>query len=155
MSPPPHRLDALDASAALLVDTSGLLANYDRSDRHHAAVAQVLAQPRRRLLSPFVLAELDKLIVKNAGQAAELLVLDDVARGAYQLTPFDSADVASARLLIARYADLDLGLADASLVVLATRYGCRDILTLDQRHFRAVTGPDGTPFRLLPFDRAS
>jgi predicted nucleic acid-binding protein len=37
-------------------------------------------------------------------------------------------------------------------VVLATRYDCLDLLTLDQRHFRAVLGPDETPFRLLPHD---
>lgn len=51
-----------------------------------------------------------------------------------------------------RYAALELGLADASVVVLAGRTGCRDLLTLDQRHFRAVVAPDGRPFRLLPAD---
>jgi predicted nucleic acid-binding protein len=50
------------------------------------------------------------------------------------------------------YRDLQLGLADASLVVLAERYRIVDILTLDERHFRAVSGPDGRPFRLLPAD---
>jgi hypothetical protein len=51
-----------------------------------------------------------------------------------------------------RYARLDAALADASLVVLADRHGTRDILTLDRRHFRALTGLDGQPFRLLPAD---
>jgi predicted nucleic acid-binding protein len=37
--------------------------------------------------------------------------------------------------------------------VLAERYGCFDILTTDQRDFRAVTGRDGQHFRLLPYDR--
>jgi hypothetical protein len=43
-------------------------------------------------------------------------------------------------------------LADASIVVLATRYGARDLLTLDERHFRGPRGPAGRPFRLLPAD---
>ena len=47
-----------------------------------------------------------------------------------------------------------LGLADASIAVLAERYACSDVLTLDQRHFRVVQGPDGRPFRLLPADAA-
>lgn len=136
----------------ILLDTSGLLALYDRDDQHHTDVARVLARPDRRLLSPFVLAELDYLVSKLGGQAAELLVLDDVARGAYELAPFGSEDVAAARTWLDRYAALELGLADASLLVLATRTGCRDLLTLDQRHFRAVTAPDGRPFRLLPAD---
>jgi len=136
----------------ILVDTSGLLANYDRSDEHHAAVARTLARPQRRILSPFVLAELDYLIEQIAGQAVELAVLDDVARGVYELEEFRSADVAAAVAIIERYADLRLGLADASVVVLAERYACCDVLTLDQRHFRAVSGPTGKPFRLLPMD---
>lgn len=136
----------------ILLDTSGLLANYDRSERQYAAVARVLALPQLRILSPFVLAELDYLLSDIAGQDAELLMLDDVARGAYRLEPFGSADIAAAVGIIERYADLHLGLADASIVVLAERYGCHDVLTLDQRHFRAIRGPDGKSFRLLPFD---
>jgi predicted nucleic acid-binding protein len=60
--------------------------------------------------------------------------------------------VDEARAVIDRYADLRIGLADASIVVLASRYQCQDVLTLDQRHFRAVLGPDSQPFRLLPVD---
>lgn len=138
----------------ILLDTSGLLANYDRSDQYHDAVARILTRPQQRILSPFALAELDYLIAEIAGQNAELVVLEDVARGAYQLAPFDAADIAEAKAIISRYADLHLGLADASLVVLAARYGCHDILTLDQRHFRAIRGLDGHPFRLLPHDAA-
>lgn len=33
---------------------------------------------------------------------------------------------------------VDVGLADASLVVLAERYGVAEVLTLDERHFRAM-----------------
>jgi hypothetical protein len=55
-------------------------------------------------------------------------------------------------LALSQDADLDLGLADASVAVLAGRYGVRDILTLDERHFRTLRGPGGRPFRLLPAD---
>jgi hypothetical protein len=61
-------------------------------------------------------------------------------------------DIARASEIILRYRDLRLGLADASLVVLAERHRTLDILTLDERHFRAVTGPGGRPFRILPAD---
>jgi predicted nucleic acid-binding protein len=45
-----------------------------------------------------------------------------------------------------------LGLTDASIVVLADRYGAKDILTLDERHFRAIRASDRRLFRLLPAD---
>jgi len=61
----------------ILLDTSGLLANYDRRDRLHADVVRVLAPPQLRILSPFVLAELDYLVSEIAGQRAELVVLED------------------------------------------------------------------------------
>ena len=138
----------------ILVDTSGLLAALDPRQAHHIAAAHVLRRPQRRILSPFVLAELDYLIARNGGQAEELKLLGDVARGVYQLEPFGGADVAAAMAVIERYADLRLGLADASIAVLAERHGCRDVLTLDQRHFRTIRGLHGEPFRLLPFDAA-
>jgi hypothetical protein len=41
--------------------------------------------------------------------------------------------------IASRYADSGLGLAVASLVVLAERLNTIDIATLDERHYRAVT----------------
>jgi len=138
----------------ILVDASCLIASYDLKDPHHVAVRRVLSASAPRVLSPFVLAEADYLIAEMAGQRVELAVLNDVALGAFQLASFDRADVAAATAVIERYADLRLGLADASIVVLADRYGCQDILTLDQRHFRALRDSAGKAFRLLPWDAA-
>jgi predicted nucleic acid-binding protein len=136
----------------LLVDTSALLANYDRGEPLREAVAEVLRRPLRRILSPFVLAELDYMLAQAGGEPAELPMLQDVAEGRYELAPFDAWDVAAAIQVIERYSRLNVGLADASIVVLAERLKCLDLLTLDQRHFRAITGPGGRPFRILPFD---
>ncbi len=66
---------------------------------------------------------------------------------------FGAADVALAREVIARYPELRLGLAEASIVVLAARHGARDVLTLDQRHFRTMRTLDRKRLRLLPADR--
>lgn len=121
--------------------------------RDHAACARVLAERDGPfLLSPFVLAELDYLIGKLVGVPATLRLLDEVARGAYRLAPFDAADVALAREVIARHAALAIGLADASLVVLAERFETNVLLTLDERHFRSLRGPGRRPFLLLPRD---
>jgi len=79
-------------------------------------------------------------------------LLAEVGRGVYRLESFEPAEIAAAERLIKRYAALEVGLADASLVVLANRYGVRGLLTLDERHFRAIRGPGGRPFRILPAD---
>lgn len=139
----------------ILLDTSGLLAAIDADQpRHEAAAAALRAASPPRLLSPFVLAELDYLIGRRVGRNAQLALLDAVSLQTYRIEPFDAGDVEEARAVVERYADLDVGLADASLVVLANRYGARDLLTLDERHFRVLRGPRGRPFRLLPADAA-
>jgi hypothetical protein len=137
----------------IILDTSGLLAAIDASQRNHRAAASVLrATPGPFLLSPFVLAELDYLLTTRVGATAAAALLDQVAGGAYRLEAMDALDIAQAAAVIDRYRDLELGLADASLIVLAERHDVRAILTLDERHFRAVTDARGRPFRLLPAD---
>lgn len=40
--------------------------------------------------------------------------------------------------VVNRYADLEIWLANASIVVLAERHGVTEVLTIDRRHFRAL-----------------
>jgi predicted nucleic acid-binding protein len=47
---------------------------------------------------------------------------------------------------------MGIGLADASIAVLAERYGCREVLTLDHHHFRALRFSRRRSFRILPDD---
>jgi predicted nucleic acid-binding protein len=138
----------------ILLDTSGLLSAIDSSQRHHAACAEALSTASPPLmLSPFVLAELDYLLATQVGAHAEQALLDEVARGAYRLEPFGGHDVGAAADIMRRYTNLAIGLADASIVVIAQRHGVRDVLTLDERHFRALRAAGGKRFRLLPADR--
>ena len=137
----------------IILDTSGLLAAIDGSQRQHRAAADAIRQAGGPfLLSPFVLAELDYLLSTRVSVAAASALLGQVAGGAYRLEAMTSADVAMAADIIERYRALDLGVADASIVVLAERHDTLDLLTLDERHFRALAGPRGRPFRILPAD---
>ncbi len=137
----------------LVLDTSGLLAALDGAQRLHASAREALAgYEGTPLLSPFVLAELDYLLSTRVGRGAGVALLGEVGRGAYRLEPFSEDDVAEAVGVIERHADLGIGLAGASNVVLANRHGTLDILTLDERRFRVLRGPHGQPFRLLPAD---
>lgn len=137
----------------ILCDTSGLLAALDSSQRYHVPVRNAVQEERGPfLLSPFVLAELDYLLQTKVGQDAETRFLGQVAKGAFRLEAFGAEDVHRSLGIIERYADLELGLADASIVVLAARYRITRILTLDERHFRSVQPLGGGSFTLLPTD---
>ena len=104
------------------------------------------------MLSPFVLAELDYLLATQVDARAQMGLLEEVARGVYRLESFSAHDVAVTGAVMRRYANLAIGLADASIVVLAERHGTRDVLTLDQRQFRALRA-GGKRVRVLPADR--
>lgn len=137
----------------IVLDTSGLLAAIDSSQRFHEAAKETLGRAVGLLiLSPFVLAELDYLLATRVGREAELALLQEVARETYRFAVFSIGDVAEARRIMVQYADLRISLADASNVVLANRHDTLDVLTLDERHFRTLRGPGGRPFRVLPAD---
>lgn len=139
----------------ILLDTSGLLAAIDASQTDHRAASAVLrATSAPRSLSPFVLAELDHLLTTRVSELAAKRLLREVAHGAYQLEAFGADDVAAAVAVLDRFPGIELGLADASLVVLADRYGTRDVLTLDERHFRTLRDARGRAFQILPADLA-
>ena len=138
----------------IILDTSGVLSAIDEGQRHHAAAAAVLrAESEPGVLSPFVLAEVDYLLATKVGVDAELAFLAEVATGAYRLAPFDANDVEAAAQVVERYRDQNIGLADASMVVLAHRHATNRLLSLDERHFRVVRPLRRfRTFRLLPFD---
>jgi hypothetical protein len=137
----------------ILLDTSGLLAAIDASQRRHAECAAVLqGADGPLLLSPFVLAELDYLLGRHVSTAAQTALLGEVVRAAYRLEPFAAADIESAKAIMERYAGLRIGLADASIVVLAERHRTREVLTLDERHFRTLRIGRRQRFRVLPAD---
>jgi uncharacterized protein len=137
----------------IVLDTSGLLAALDPDQRHHESASRVLqADPGPFLLSPFILAELDYLLLTRVGAQAERALLDEVAAGAYDLVPVDADHVAEVAALIGRYQALRIGLADASIAVVAAMAQTTRVLTLDERHFRAMQPLWGTAFELLPAD---
>lgn len=137
----------------ILVDTSGILAAlFSDQNRHEECAEALLNATAPLIISPFVLAETDYLIQKFGGVDAETLFLAEVGRGAYELATFDEDEVEAARHIITKYRPLGIGLADASIAVLAVRYDTLDVLTLDERHFRAIRPAPRKSFRILPAD---
>ena len=137
--------------SVLVAESGALYALYDADDDHHGAVAAV--HERGPIVVPMaILGELDYLLREFLGVDAELDFLDSVASGAFVLEPMTEADVKRCREILARYRDLDLGLADAAVMATAERLRTDRILTVDERDFRAVVSKTGRPFVLFPAD---
>jgi predicted nucleic acid-binding protein len=135
----------------MIVDTSALLAFFDRGEPDHVAVTRALMETDEPLVvSPYVIAELDYLVATRHGTDAELAVLAELAAGAWELPAVGAADLAIAHRVIAEYADQAIGVADASIVVLADRLATRSIATLDRRHFEVLRPLSGGRFTIVP-----
>lgn len=135
----------------MIIDTSVLFALLVRSDPHHEVVVEaVQARNDDLVVSPLVLAELDHLLRTRGGSAAELAGMRELASGAWHIPAFTTEDLADTMHVVEKFADLDIGATDASLVVLAQRFRTHTIATLDRRHFGALRALDGKPFEIVP-----
>lgn len=138
----------------LILDAAALVVAADRRHPDMPAVARVLEGHAGRLVvSAPVTAEVDYLLGERHGPGARRQFLADLAAGQIEVACLDAADHRAVLEVEFRYPDLDLGLADASIVVVAHRYRTDQLLTFDYRHFRAVRPLGGfDAFRLLPAD---
>ncbi|WP_101784146.1 PIN domain-containing protein [Nonomuraea indica] len=137
----------------LVLDTSGLLAAIGPDQPHHKEARRVLESERGPLLlSPFVLAETDYMVLTRVGVHRELEFLRDIGEGGYELVGMSSHDVSRAADLVARYAGMKVGITDASVALVAARHRTTRVLTLDHRHFRTMKPLWGDTFTVLPAD---
>jgi uncharacterized protein len=138
---------------ALICDTGGVYAMHDADDAHHAEVKSIVeVEPGPLLLPVIFLAEIDYLLTRRLGIDAALDFLNSIERGAFSLISPSAEDIVRCRELIVQYRDLNVGLGDASVVATAERLGIQRILTVDQRHFRAIAPRNLSHFVLLPAD---
>jgi len=135
-------------------DTSVILAYMNSADDHHGAVCDWLADEDDDLVTtPLIVAESTISWRARGGRAAVSAFRVDLVAGAYVVQWWPGA-INTAVSVAEQYADLGLGLADASLVALVERSNTVAIATLDERHFRALRPlAAGAAFQLLPSDR--
>jgi len=133
----------------VVVDTGPLYAVVDEDDADHARCRAALERPGHRLILPLlVIAEATYLIGTRLGPTVEAEFLRSLTRMHVEApTPDDWPRIAD---LVEQYGDFPLGGADASVVALAERLDIETIVTLDDRHFRAVRPRHRKAFHLLP-----
>jgi predicted nucleic acid-binding protein len=121
----------------ITLDTSGLLALFDRKDPYHRACVSVFEEDSGPHLVPAaILSEIGWFLSTRFPPRVERAFLEDLLSGAYA-PDWDSRDLRRISALTARYDDLPLGIADAAVVACAERNAGR-ILTTDFDHFTVV-----------------
>jgi uncharacterized protein len=132
-----------------VVDAGPLYAAADADDEDHRACRAVLSRADLRLIVPaLVVAEATYFVGRRLGASAESRFLDGV--GELDVEGPSRDDFARMAELVKQYADFPLGGTDASIVALAERVGASIVLTLDRRHFAAISPRHCEAFELLP-----
>jgi len=134
---------------AVIVDTGPLLSAAHRRDEAYGLAVALIDLAARDLVVPDpVVVECDYLLRERVGPHAARGLLDALVSGAWRRGTLSPSVFARAVAIDARYADLGLGIADASVMALAeSTRGV--ILTFDFAHFRAAPPLDGGTWDLL------
>jgi uncharacterized protein len=136
---------------ALVLDTGPLLAAFDAADPDHEACAALLTEAAEDLVVPaLVLPELDYWCTQRLDPGVWLAFLDDLLAGAYRAEAPSGDDYARCRALQEQYADLSVGVVDASVLALVERLGEDKVATLDRRHFSVMRPAHVDALALLP-----
>lgn len=136
---------------ALVLDTGPVLALLDADDPfHRRSVEMIDAMDESFVLVAPTLVEIDYWIRKRLSLDVWQALVDDIAAGAYQVEHLDAADLARVADLEREYADLRLGMVDASVIAVCERLGETKVATLDRRHFSVVKPRHCTALELLP-----
>lgn len=132
----------------LIADTGFFYALADRSDRHHARAVAVLETIAEPLITTWpVLTETTHLLMRRLLPLVCTRFLTNVADGFCAVYTIDPAHIRRVCVLMDKYSDLPMDLADASLVLLAEHLGEGRILSTDQRDFQAYRFKSQKPFK--------
>lgn len=126
-----------------VADTGPLLAAANNRDEAHAlSVAAVHGLGRNLIVLDSVLTEVDHLLRNRMGDHAGRAFLTALTRGEYTAAFLTPGLLRDAAAIDTRFADLGLGLVDASIMAYAARHDL-PILTYDFEHFRAAPPQHG------------
>jgi predicted nucleic acid-binding protein len=108
----------------VVADTGPLVAAANRKDRAHRLADVLVSELGRELIVPLPVAvEVDQLLRARVGTLVARAFLAALARGEHTVAYLSPGLLRRAVEIDSTHADLDLGLADASVMALAEREG--------------------------------
>lgn len=133
----------------VVADTGPLVSAADRDDRAHELASALVRSAGTDLVVPEpVVVEVDWLLRSRLGPRQARVFLAALVAGRPRRAALTAEQFARAVEIDRMYADLSLGVPDASVMALAEAERA-PILTFDFTHFRATTDRDGRPWRLV------
>lgn len=122
-------------NAPLLIDSGVLFALFDRDDAYHSLALEHIRNNRRPLVcNPPVVTEVTHLLGRWCGVSHQLLFLEFLLQPGCIVANLNG-DLKRIIEIMDTYRDVPADFTDASLLALAERIHCADILSTDRRGF--------------------
>ena len=128
---------------SIVVDTGPVVALFRRRDKHHLRVVRYLRENPCMLVTTWHVVTEAWHLLSGPARLGMMRWLD---AGGAAVLEMGADDEKRMLVLLEKYRDRPMDIADASLVVLAGRIGVNEILTIDRADFDVYRLPDGSRF---------
>lgn len=131
----------------IIIDTGYWLALANRKDKHHGRALELFDTLDEPFITTWpVMTETCHLLLNRLGSISQLRFIQSWIRGAFEVYEIPPESDERIFVLMKKYQDLPMDLADASLVVLAEALGSGRILSTDERDFKSYRWKNRKPF---------
>jgi predicted nucleic acid-binding protein len=140
---------------SIIADTGFWYALICQDDGFHQRALDTMRELNAPLICTWpVISETCYLLQARVSSQAAFEFLSSCNEGFYEVYPIKAEQIHRLVILMQKYADLPMDLADASLVLLAEELGHGRILSTDRRDFNMYRWKNHKPFQnlLLPDD---
>ena len=135
----------------ILVDTSFLVAIANGHDRHHEKCLALASKFQTGFMVPItVLPEAAYLIHDRLGHHVMREFVRQMGGPNWTIEPLKNEDLSRCLEILEQYKDNHLDFVDATIISIAERLNIKQVLTLDQRHFRVIRPAHCQAFEILP-----
>ena len=139
----------------ILVDTGFWLAINNTNDKHHKNAMSWLMNNQSkdyRFATTWVVMCESFFLIKNfVGYKKAVALFESYSRTEYDIYDLEKESIQRVIDLMKKYEDMDVDLADVSLVLLAEKLDTGDILTVDRNDFTALRWKKNKRFKQLLF----
>ena len=115
----------------ILIDAGPLIALFDKDDKYHKTVLDVIAHAHATLVTTWpVITETCHML--DFSVEAQLDFLEWASHGGLQINELGSADLDRMIDLTKKYRDRPMDLADASLIVTSEKLNLKQVISIDR-----------------------
>lgn len=113
-----------------LIDSGPIIALFDRGDKYHSKVLEFIKSFRGELITSWsVITEVSHMLDFNL--QVQIDFLKWIELGGIKVYDITQSDISQIRVMMEKYIDIPMDLADATLMYLANKEKIKDIVSID------------------------